>query len=320
MVPGERPSGRYQLMMGPWYHVTAGKGINTNRLELAWFDRWLKHRATGIDRTRTQLHLYQLGTGRWLDASRYPLARSRPRTYFLRSRGGLGRGRPGRAGGSDRLLYTGASSPCARTTEQWGAGLLELMLEAAGGADPCAGDDSSNAGPGVATYTTRPFRRPRVISGPIDATLYVSANRPETELVATLDDVAPNGRSTPLTSGALLGSFRKLDRRHSWLGPHRRPLLPYHPFSRASQRPVPAGRSVRYDVEIFPTFAELRRGHRLRLRVATSDFPHLAPIPSEAVNLAGGVYELRHDRGHPSFLEVPTAPGRAFRARCRICR
>jgi uncharacterized protein len=319
MVAGQRPSGRYQLMMGPWYHVTAGEGIDTDRLELAWFDRWLKREPTGIDRTRTPLHLYQLGTGRWLDAARYPLERSRARTYYLGAGGTLGLGRPPASGGSDRLLYTGANSPCGRSTEQWGAGTLELALEAAGGTDPCAGDDSSNAGPGVATYTTPAFEGPKVISGPIDATLYVSANRPETELVATLDDVAPDGHSTPLTSGALLGSFRKLDSGRSWLAGDGRPLLPYHPYTRGSQEPVPTGNVVRYDLEVFPTFAELGAGHRLRLRIATSDVPHLAPTASEAANLVGGVYQLHHDRTNASFLEVPTAPAGAFDRRCRIC-
>ncbi len=31
-VGGAEPSGRYQLMMGPWYHVTAGERIDLNRL------------------------------------------------------------------------------------------------------------------------------------------------------------------------------------------------------------------------------------------------------------------------------------------------
>lgn len=320
MKPGQRASGRYQLLMGPWYHVTAGEGIDLDRIELAWFDRWLKHEPTRIDRTKTPLHLYQLGTGRWLDASRYPLERSSARTLYLQPGGGLGSHRPPASGGSDQLLWTGANSPCGRSTEQWGAGTLELALEAAGGQDPCASDDSSNAGPGVATYTTAPFAKPTVISGPIDASLKLTSNRPETELVATIDDVAPNGHSTPITSGALLGSFRKLDPGRSWRAPDGRPVLPYHPFTRGSQRPVPTGKPVRYDVEVFPTYAQLGRGHRLRLRISTSDVPHLAPIASEAANLVGGVYQLHHERANASFLEVPTAPASAITTRCSICR
>jgi putative CocE/NonD family hydrolase len=324
MIPGQRPSGRYQLMMGPWYHLTAGQGINLNRLELAWFDRWLKGIPTGIDRTRNPLHLYQLRSGHWRDTSRYPLENARPHTYYLQPAGGLGLRRPFRNGGDDTLLYTGLNTICGRSLEQWGAGTLEFLLELANGTDTCATNDSPQSGPGVATYTTGALKRPRVIAGPIDATVYLSSNRPETELIATVDDVAPNGKSTPITSGALLGSFRKPDRRHSWLSRNDfragKPILPYHAYTRASRRPVPTGKVVRYDLEVFPTFAKLRRGHRLRVRIATSDVPHVLPLPGEALNLIGGVYHLQHNRSKASFIQVPTAAGGAYTRRCRICR
>jgi hypothetical protein len=44
------------------------------------------------------------------------------------------------------------------------------------------------------------------------------------------------------------------------------------------------------------------------------------PLPSEALNLLGGVYRLEHNRAHPSFLQVPTAPASAYGRRCGICR
>ena len=111
MKPGQQASGRYQLMMGPWYHVTAGEGIDMDRLELSWFDRWLKGEDTGIDKTKSPLHLYQLGSGNWLNASHYPLEEATPKTYYLGPGKSLGATKPGASGGSDPLVWTGRLEP-----------------------------------------------------------------------------------------------------------------------------------------------------------------------------------------------------------------
>ena len=321
MKPGQEASGRYQLMMGPWYHVTAGEGIDMNRLELAWFDRWLKGQATGIDQTKTPLHLYQLGSGKWLDASRYPLEGATPQTYYLGAGNSLGPTEPAAGGGSDQIAWTGLSSPCGLSTEQWGAGVLELLLQSAGGSDPCAGEDSTTqVGPGAVTYTTAPFGKAQVLAGPIDATLYANSNRPDTEFIVTVEDIAPNGSSRPLTTGSFLGSFRKLDRSRTWWTADGKPLFPYHDYTRASQKPVPTGKTTRFDIEVRPTFAKLASGHRLRVTIATSDVPHIVPSPSQIANLAGGVYDVQHNSGAASFLELPLAPADAFTKACAICR
>ena len=83
--------------------------------------------------------------------------------------------------------------------------------------DPCSKDDRTfQLGPGALTYTTAPVKSDTVLAGPIDATIYAASNRPETQLVATVEDIAPDGTSLPLTQGALLGSFRALDKDTSW--------------------------------------------------------------------------------------------------------
>src|SRR5207302_331964 len=63
MTPGQPTTGRYQLLMGPWYHVTAPNGLDLQRIELQWFDQWLKGEPTGIAGTRTPVHAYELGAG-----------------------------------------------------------------------------------------------------------------------------------------------------------------------------------------------------------------------------------------------------------------
>jgi putative CocE/NonD family hydrolase len=324
MLAGQPVSGRYQLLMGPWYHLDAGSGVDVQRLELQWFDRWLKGIDTGIDATTTPLHLYQLGSRRWVDTARYPLDGLAPTTLYLgpgpgggapsANDGSLGATAPAGPGGADTAIWTGLSNPCGRQTDQWAAGgptaaLGSLHLPP----DPCAADDRAiQSGPGSLTYTTAPLAEDTVIGGPADVTVYATSTRPEVELEATLEDVAPSGVSTPLTSGALLGSFRALDTSRSWFAPDGRPLLPYHPYTRASARPVPSGAVTRFDIEVFPTFARLGAGHRLRLTLTTSDTPHLGPTPAQLAALAGGVYAVQRTAMFASFLEVPMAPASRF--------
>jgi putative CocE/NonD family hydrolase len=306
------------------YHLDAGSGADLQRLELQWFDRWLKGEDTGIDTTTTPLHLFELGGNRWVDASRYPIDGLTPTTLYLgggpsasgapsTNDGTLTRASPTSPGGADQAVFTAASSPCGRQAEQWSMGGLAVALQGAGLPDPCTVDDRAlQVGPGALTYTTAPFAEDTVVGGPIDATIYATSTRPDVELEATLEDVAPSGASTPLTSGALLGSFRALDRARSWFAADGRPLLPYHPYSRASVVPVAAGQVTRFDIEVFPTFARLAAGHRLRLTLNTSDTPHLLPTPAQLANLVGGVYQVQRNAAAASFLELPLAPARSI--------
>jgi putative CocE/NonD family hydrolase len=83
MRPDQKPSPRYQLLSGPWYHLNAGAGVNIYPIELAWFDHWLEGRRTGIMSTRSPLHAYVLGADRWVDARRYPFTEGHPRPLYL---------------------------------------------------------------------------------------------------------------------------------------------------------------------------------------------------------------------------------------------
>jgi hypothetical protein len=330
-------TGRYQLMMGPWYHLTAGQGVDLHRIQLEWFDTWLRGEPTGMGATRNPLHLFQLGSGRWTDASTWPLPEARPTTYYLSpgpsgssapstNDGTLrtshpGAGRPSAGSGADPVLFTGATNPCDRQSEQWSMGALSVATSSAGlPSDPCTTDDRAlQAGPNALTYTTAPFASPTVLGGPIDASIYATSTTKDAEWVATVEDVAPSGASTPLTAGALLGSFRSVDAGKSWYGPGGVPLLPYHPYTQAAAAPVTTGAVTRFDVEVFPTVATLAPGHRLRLTITTSDTPHLGPTPAQLANLVGGAYQVQRNAAAASFVELPLAPASSLAAPCSLC-
>ena len=186
--------------------------------------------------------------------------------------------------------------------------------------DRCVADDRSiQAGPGALTYTTEPLPEATALAGPIDVSLFATSTRPDTMFVATVEDVDATGASRPLTSGALLGSFRALDPARTWTSPDGRPLMPWHPYTKESVQPVTPGEVTRFDIEVPPVLATIPAGHRLRLTITTSDFPHLLPTPGQMLNLVGGVYEVQRGAGAASFVNLPLAPAGAFRTGCAVC-
>jgi hypothetical protein len=318
MDPGQRPTGRYQLMMGPYTHLGGSTAPALNELQLRWFDQWLRGRVTGMDRADHPLHVYDLGTGHYDSTTTYPYRDARPATYYLDGSSGfglplLGTGSGGsldtdrpRGGATDTVVWSPvAATTCSRPTDQWTAGALSAVTNRIPLKVPCVDDDRiGQLGPTTRTYTGTPMIRPHTIAGPISATLYASASTRETQWVVLVEDVAPDGTSRPLTEGALLGSLRAADRGRSWTVDGKT-IMPYHPYTEASARPVQPGAITRYDVEVFPTYATIRTGHRIRVTVSTADFPHLLPTGPALANLAGGIYRIHRGGDAASSITIP---------------
>jgi predicted acyl esterase len=345
-------AGRYQLIVGPWEHLN-GSSVDVDPLELEWFDTWLKHERTGMAKTPTPLHYYDLGNGQFDETSTYPFTGATPtRLYFgaggtltssapsAAGAGGAGStlsstapaagGLPGTVAGllggvtspvtsilggatgsaslpvatSDTLTWSPSGAPCGRPIDQWSMGGISVPSGTAGLLGPCVSDDRvSETGPWATSYTTAPFAHPETVAGPITATVYASATTSETEFVAELEDVTPSGAAYPLTEGALLGSLRAVDNKRSWTADGMT-VLPYHPYTEASAKPVTAGAVTEYQIEIFPTLVTIAAGDSLRLTLSTTDSPHLTPLPEQLPELAGGVYTIERSAAAPSSLTV----------------
>jgi putative CocE/NonD family hydrolase len=298
MTASQPITGRYQLIVGPWFHNPATLGLTFQELQLAWFDRWLKGVHNGIDRTRTPLHVFELGTQRWVNLARWPVPQAQTRTLLLGASTLASRSQTG----SDGLIWSDLRSPCNAGTDQWSTGLPAYAIAEGGGSgDPCADNDSSTQAGGV-TYTSAPFKKATTVAGPIDVSLDLRDTAPDAEVLASLDVITPGGSSRAISSGALLGSLRALDPGRSW-SQDGRLVLPWHPYTSASAQPMPHGRAARLDIEVYPTVARIAPGDRLRLTLTAGDTA-LQPSPVQISRLAGGRYSILRGR---SFITVPMA-------------
>jgi len=340
MRPDQPVTPRYQLLMGPWMHVTTGDGINLSALEVEWFDTWLLGEDTPLATTTTPVHLEELNSGpestsgttgtaaTWVDAAQWPLPQTTATAFYFgpgrsgsdpvsSNDGTLRTTPPAAPSGSDLIAFDGISSACDIQTDQWSAGLLALGFIGAGTTDPCDKNDVSlGAGPGSLTYTTAPFRTSDVVAGPLDATVYLTSTTTDTELAATVEAVSPSGQSLPLTSGALIGSQRGLIPEATWVSGDGLPLMPVHALAAATLRPIVPGQVVREDIQIFPTMAVIPAGWRLRVTITTGDSPHLLATLAQTPHLVGGLYAVQRRAGAASVLNVPLAPVGAFDVPC----
>ncbi len=149
--------------------------------------------------------------------------------------------------------------------------------------------------PDVMVFQTKPLANPVEIIGPITATLWVSSSAADTDFTVKLLDVypsspaLPNGYAMNLTDGILRLRFRDS---------FEKPKL------------AEAGTLHQIQVVLPPTANRFAAGHRIRLDIASSNFPRFdvnpntgapAGVPSEAIKAQNRVY---WGENCPSRVEV----------------
>ncbi|MGW4532050.1 CocE/NonD family hydrolase [Nocardia sp. NPDC004340] len=313
MAADQPADGRYQLLMGPWYHVGLGLGpgsrMDTDQITLAWFDRWLKDIPNGVDQTRTPLHVIDANNTA-ADTARYPFEQtSVEQRYFDGDR--LVADRPTAVDASDRLNYTGIDTICNRETlGQWAAGLLDFVFRVFTVSNPCT-EWVQNPTAGL-RYTMDPVTEPTMLAGPSAVTLYASSTGSDAAFQVWLDDVAPDGTAVNITGGSQLASQRTLDDGKTWRSGDGTVYAPEHTVLKENEQPLSPGDVVRMEIKIRPAFHRLEPGHALRLRITSGTFPSTIPNPADLGRLLGTSQQIQRTAAYPSALVVPLGPAAAF--------
>lgn len=305
-----------RMIVGPWDHLQGSSGAGVADaghgtlavLQLRWFDRWLGGDTSTMIGRIPAVTTYEQGSGRWRAGDAWIADDVRARSYRLSGEAvaGVTPGvlTPGRAReGTADVPPVPVSGLCTRSANQWTAGLPRQIL-----ADlPCWSDNRLNDASGI-VYETRPVTKPIRLSGPINARLFASSPTGDGMVSVSVSDVAPDGTVTRLSGGWQVLSLRALDRKRSRYV-NGKLLQPYHPFTRASKERLAPGEVGRVDVEVFPTTASIRKGHRLRIAVQAFDVPHLLPTLHDLPGALTAI-RLHSSPRHPSELTIPWIPAR----------
>ena len=315
-----------RLVMGPWYHITAGNGLpaqgvpTLDELELRWMNDYVKGLPDpGLNDPSAPDYIhpvtyYENGSGKWTSANGWNASDVRFEALHLagpaspQSPGSLSSAGPPNSQSPDTLIFNPATGACSRSTIQWTAGL--------GGGDgtPCETDDRANDATSL-SYDF-PITHDVHLLGPMTARLWVgSMGGRDSMITARVEDGAPDGTATQMSAGWATISLRALDQSKTVYDDGLM-TQPYHPYTQASVLPVPSdGSPVEVDVEIYPTGWELPAGHTLRLTLQEADVPHLmAPVPTE-LNSIGATLSIYHDAAHDSELVIPVRGAASHRTR-----
>ena len=294
-----------KLLMGPWYHTTAGSGLprdgvpGLDELQLRWFDHWLRG-APDPGLTSWGPVVYdRLGEGHFHTAPTWPPPGiDYTRAYLGGSSspgvsGTLG-AHPG-SGGPDVLPWQPVSGACSRSTYVGTFGLAP--------SSPCETNDAANDLTGL-TYNL-PVKRAVTLAGPMSAHLYVSTSRPDAFVTLHLEDFDPQtGTADEITSGWDSLSMRALDySRSAVVGQN--VVIPFHPDTQASVENLAPGRIYDWWVEIRPAAVTIPSGHVLRLSIQTSDAVRFVSTVPRLEAAVGGVLSVYHDAAHPSAIVLP---------------
>ncbi|WP_280481454.1 CocE/NonD family hydrolase [Nocardia cyriacigeorgica] len=309
------PPGQKQLLMGNTYHLNSGNEYGKpglpprlDVLQRAWFDKWLKGIDNGID-SYGPVTLRQQGGG-WV--TRGGFGESAPadqraehrRMYLSAAPSGTARSvhdgslTAGVTSDTARLTVApGLTSLCSNDAAQGTAGVLSII-------DGCAKDSRIQELNGL-TFTSAPVAEATTISGPIAVRLNTVQDATDGYWVVTVNDVAPDGQSTVLSSGQLMASLREVDQANSSRSGNGDYTDP-RPFTSVEKRKktVP-GEATTLDIGLPATEALLKPGHRLRVDVYAGNFPKGLPILPMLADTELKPQHVQLDPQRPSFVNIP---------------
>lgn len=287
-----------QLLLGPWDHgqVYVGGGDRYGPFgfdpddakapyayRLAFFDKHLRGKGEG-PALGGKARIFVTGRNRYETFDAFPPTEVRSKPYFLSSsgpaNGEYGAGEliddPARAiGDPDRMRADPAMPFVPALTEAFGRAL-----------------DLSEYVRHVDTlvYRTQPLAEPITIVGEPELLLYLNVDAPDTDVVAWLAEIRPDGTVVELAYHAL-----RLRYRHGW----------------DREVPVEPGETVEARLKMTLRCHEVAAGNRLALLIRPDFFPFLDPNPNTGEPIATAV-EMRiadirvlHDPLHPSHLLLP---------------
>ncbi|MEU0502337.1 CocE/NonD family hydrolase [Nocardia sp. NPDC005998] len=306
------PASKKQLVIGDTYHANPGAGTGApgapprlDVLQRVWFDKWLKGIDSGLD-DFGPVTLWEQGSG-WKTMRTFPEAGVTHRRVYLSPAssntadhavhdGSLVGTKP-----RDRLelqVAPGLSTVCSRDAAQGSAGIFSPF-------DVCA-KDSRVAESNALTFTSKAMTEPTVISGPINVHLNAIHDATDGYWSVTVNDVAPDGTSTVLSTGQLTASLRAVDEAKSVRSANGDYTAPFNPITLDSLLPVEPGKPVTLDIAVIPTQAVLEAEHRLRVDIFAANPPKALAFRPMLNATEFKTQYLRLDPDVPSFINLPT--------------
>jgi predicted acyl esterase len=181
-------------------------------------------------------------------------------------------------------------------------------------------EDERHDEKGVLTFSTEPLASDLEISGPLTLTFWAKtkftdpasqaaldrflaqikekfnvadnedmilrmADRKDVQWVIEVNDVFTAGRAKNITSGWLSAAYRPYNPANpTQVDPAYTAFDPFYSYSEKNPSAIAEDTIYQYVVELWPTTNVFKKGHRIRVSISASDFPHLFPILRPSAN------------------------------------
>ena len=267
-----------RLLVGPWSHgrfeslvgdldfglASSGTLLNyrgdLTDYHLRWFDATLKGDEEALEEI-PPVEVFVMGATRWRGFEEWPAPGAREEHRYFNSGGaantasgdgGLSRERPDSTGSvPDEYDY----DPHNPVPTIGGATLLPPIMRR-GPRDQRPNEERSD----VLCYTGEVLKESCTVLGPVYVTLFAASSAPDTDFVARLVDVYPDGRALVVTDGIIRASARE-----SYPAPG--VIEPVEPSKIEPDRPY------EYVVDLWATGITFLAGHQIRVEITSSSFP-----------------------------------------------
>ena len=143
-------------------------------------------------------------------------------------------------------------------------------------------------------YTTEPLDEEVEVVGPVKLKLWASSSAVDTDFVAKLTDVYPDGRSINVAEGVLAGALPRQ-------------------FERSQARSTQA-RPYEMEVDLIGTANRFQKGHRIRVHVTSSHFPQFSRNPNTgepfgtSATVKTAEQTVYHSAARASHILLPVIP------------
>ena len=144
----------------------------------------------------------------------------------------------------------------------------------------------------VLVFTSETLNSPVEVTGRVRAKIWFAADVPDTDFIARLCDVYPDGRSFNLCEGAIRARFREgLDK----------------------EKPLKDGEIHSQEIDLWSTSVIYNAGHRIRVHVTSSSSPGYDPNPNTGAAFRSNNesrkanIKLYLDPKRPSHITLPIA-------------
>jgi len=299
----ERARQGQRLIIGPWQHIdqsgtigdlsfgapasAAGIGLEGRVAAFA------AAAAAGDELPGAPVTVYVMGAGRWREEQEWPLARTRWTPWYLQPDAALSPVEPPVEAQPDTYVHDPDNPVPMRGGS---SGIFAGGLD--GGSEWTAGPRDQRALDGrddLLHYTGAPLDTDVEVTGPVTVTLFASTSADDTDFVARLVDVYPDGRAIGVVDGIVRAKFRE---------------------GQGAVRPIVPGEIVEYTIDLWATSWLFRAGHRIRVDVASSNYPNWEPHNGhlavnalvDPANRRTATQRIHHDAQHPSHIVLPIIP------------